>query len=61
MQITFADTKAISQEITYPDNLIMTITLPELFVDAETGTTMQPGALSYMIPVGAQYTQIEYE
>lgn len=38
----------------------MTIELPNLFIDAKTGYTVDTDALSYKVPIGKQYTKSEY-
>lgn len=38
----------------------MTIALPWLFVDQDSGKNIQPGALSFKTPVSKQYTKAEY-
>ena len=37
VHVEFADTSAITSQLLEPDTLIVTIDMPELFVDAETG------------------------
>ena len=59
--MSFNDTKAISPDILYPDQLKVNVTRPELFVDASTGKPLAEAPVIKTLPVSAQYTKEEYK
>ena len=60
IQINFSDTRAISQDISEPDTLVLTLNAPEIFIDAETGLPMSTEPIVYEIPIGEQMTKDEF-
>lgn len=61
VQIKFSDTSAISQYLIEPDTLIVTFSMPEIFVDEETGKPLASDPIHYRIPLSAQYTLEEFQ
>ena len=51
MQIVFADLSEISPDITDPDQLSVKIEQPDLFIDEETGKSLDLGFLNFLIPI----------
>ena len=60
IQLTFADNKAISQEILEPDSLIVTIAQPWLIVDAETSEPLSYVPTVQSIELALQYNDAEF-
>lgn len=60
IQINFRDTRAISQDISEPDTLVLTLNAPQIFIDAETGLPMSTEPIVYEIPIGEQMTKDEF-
>ena len=60
IQINFSDTRAISQDISEPDTLLITFNAPEIFIDAETGEPMSTEPIEFEIPIGEQMTKGEF-
>ena len=52
MSINFADTQAISQEITEPDVLVVEFSDPGVFVDKETGKPLGDASFTRKIKMG---------
>lgn len=61
LSINFADTSAISQEITEPDVLVVDFSDPGVFVDKETGEPLGDASFTRKIKMGRQFTQSEFE
>ena len=61
VHVEFADTTAITSQLLEPDTLIVTIDMPELFVDAETGQPLASEPIEYKILMGMQFTVAEFE
>lgn len=59
--MSFSDTKTISPDILFPDQLLVNVTRPELFVDASTGKALAEAPVIKNLPVSAQYTKEEYK
>ena len=57
LSINFADTSAISQEITEPDVLVIDFSDPGIFVDKETGEPLGDASFTRKIKMGRQFTQ----
>ena len=57
LSINFADTSAISQEITEPDVLVVDFSDPGVFVDKETGEPLGDASFTRKIKMGRQFTQ----
>ena len=56
IQVLFGDISAISKNIRDPDMLIITLAMPNIFIDAETGEALSTDPIVFKLPVGAQYT-----
>ena len=56
VQVLFSDLNAISSELREPDTLILTLDMPHIFIDAETGEPLSTDPMEFKLPVGAQYT-----
>lgn len=55
VQVFFANTAAISQDIREPDTLIVKIALPWLFIDAETDEPLATEPIEFTMQLGMQY------
>ena len=51
LQIVFADIADISPDVTDPDELSIKFELPDLFIDDETGKTLDAGSLDFKLPI----------
>jgi len=53
IQVLFGDISAISKNIRDPDMLIITLAMPNIFIDAETGEALSTDPIVFKLPVGA--------
>ena len=51
IQVDFLDFKTISADINFKDRLMVNITHPELFIDAETGISLETGQAKHFIAI----------